>query len=93
MQRVPYRTFFPIWRAEGFVESTQDDWIYVYVWLQILNTNITIHLPPDFFLNEKVLQEVISKDPTIKTVVDLNINDVGIYQHDYNNGKKKTATS
>ena len=62
------------------------------VWLQLLNTRMTIHLPYDFLFNYKVLQEVVSKDPILKIVVDLNGNDAGIYRHYYKNGKKKTAT-
>ena len=75
-----------------FVESIRDHWISVDVWLQLLKTNMTIHLPLDFVLDEKALQEVVSKDPILKIVVDPNRNDVGLYRHYYNNGKKKTAT-
>ena len=55
--------------------------MYLDVWLKLLNTNMKIHLPSDFFLNEKVLQEVVSKDPILKIAVDLNINDVALDQH------------
>ena len=50
--------------------------------------------PPSFrfFLNEKVLQEVVSKDPIIRIVVDLNKNDVGLYRHYYNIVNNKTDT-
>ena len=81
-----------IWRAQGFVESIQDYWMSVDVWLQLIKTNMKIHLPSEKKFNEKVLQEVVSKDPILKIVVYLNRNDDGIYQHYYKNGKKKTAT-
>ena len=53
----------------------------VDIWLHIFKSNMEIHLPYGFVFNENVLQEVVSKDPILKIVVDLNINDVGIYQH------------
>ena len=62
------------------------------IWFQLLNLNITIKLLYGFFFYEKVLQEVFSKDPILKIVVDLNRNDVGIYQYYYKNVKNKTAT-
>ena len=43
------------------------------------------------FLNEKVLQAVVSKDPIPKIVVDLNIIYVGLYRQYYNNGRKEIA--
>ena len=70
---------FLIWCAHGFVESIRENWTSVDVWLQLLKTNTKIHITSDFFLNEKVLQEVISKDPILKIVVDLNRIDSDIY--------------
>ena len=49
------------------------------VWLQLLKTNMTIHLPSDFVFNDKLLQEVVSKDCIIKIVFDMNRNDVVLY--------------
>ena len=68
-----------IWRAQGFVESIQDYWMSVDVWLQLLETNMEIHLPSDFVFNEKVLQEVVSKYLILKIVVDMKINYLGLY--------------
>ena len=85
---------FAIWNSQGFDEIIIDYWMYVDVWLQPPKTNMTIHLPSSFFLiNEKVLQEVVSKNPILKFVVDLNINGVAHYQHYYNNKKKKISPS
>ena len=51
--------------------------------------------PTSFLLkkNDNVFQEVVSKDPILKSVVDLNRNDVGHYRHYYKNGKEKTSPS
>ena len=68
-----------IWRAQGFVESIQDYWMSVDVWLQLLETNMEIHLPSDFVFNDKLLQEVVSKDCIINIVFDMNRNDVVLY--------------
>ena len=53
----------------------------VDIWLQILKNNIEIHLPYDSVLNEKVLQEAVSKDPILNLFADMSRNDVGLYQH------------
>ena len=70
---------FAIWHAQGFIESILYHFISVDVWLHLLKTNTTVHFTPDFFLDDKVLQAVISKNPILKIVVDLNRNDVGLY--------------
>ena len=67
--------------------------MYVDAWLQLLNTNMKIQLPSYFKKNDNVFQEVVSKDPILKSVVDLNRNDVGHYRHYYKNGKEKTSPS
>ena len=49
------------------------------VWLQLIKTNMKIHLPSEKKFNEKVLQEVVSKDPILKFAVNKNRNDAGLY--------------
>ena len=66
--------------------------MYVDAWLQLLNTNMKIQLPSYLKKNDNVFQEVVSKDPILKIVVDMNRNNFGLYQHYYKNGKNKTAT-
>ena len=68
-----------IWYAQGFIEIIIHHWISVGVWLQRLKTNMIVHLTSDFVLNDKVLQEVVSKEPILKIVIYMNINGVCLY--------------
>ena len=66
-------------------EHTRPLSVFVYM---IASPQDQHYNPPPFwlFLNEKVFQEVVIKDLILKIVIDLNINDVYLYQLYYNNG-------
>jgi len=89
------RYLLEVWKAQGAVESFQNEWMDADAWVKTLTTNCTLHLPDGVKLTVQLLNEVVSKDPDLKDVVDLAQNEVGLYRHKYYGGpggKKRIAT-
>ena len=83
---------FEVWKAQGSVESLQDEWLDDDTWVETLTTNCSRMLPKGLVLTSRLLNEVVSKGPTLKDAVDLDQNDVGLYRHVYSDGKRRVKT-
>lgn len=62
---------FEVWKAQGSVESLQDEWLDDDTWVETLTTNCSRMLPNGLVLTSRLLNEVVSKGPALKDAVNV----------------------
>ena len=81
------RLLLDVWKAHGAIESLTDQWMDDSTWAKSINENCSRMLPNGLVVTSQMLNEVVSKEATLKDAVDLTENSVGLYRHTYYGGK------